>query len=666
MKLLKLEIEGVGVYRKPVVVDFASMPMGLVAITGPNGGGKSTLLECSGIAPLHRILPSKSQPNRLVDYASAEKSSIQLTFEAGGEVFRADWLQVKGAERAYLRHTSNFEPLNDGGQVSSYKKAVSSRFGTLESMQATAFAGQGGVGRFASLDRPARHALFAHYLGLNRYEAMAQEAQKRLQRLPLRQIETAIQEVTELSAREAVFKSDLEAARAAEQLALDKIKAAEAAWTGLANQRELFAKYVAYQTALTAASEARRRRLEADQASAEAAPIEDTRDNERALERAQELAAGIRVCAQENFAAVTAMRSAANAVARAERALQLLVDVPCDGDGVYAKCPLLADSIKDGKGIEQKRATLKAAEATYAQTSEALKNYERAEAGVPVIRAELERQRRVNTAHAALEARAADLRVREKETFAAAAAAKKALPAGLDPEQLTSAVERVRRDLESARANANGAVSQRAQLEGRLLELNRRLEETRAAIETAQQHRDQSVALQALFEAFGRSGLPTLEIAATGPVVSELTNELLDVCYGDRFRVEIVTERPNARETKTIDDFNVVVHDQVHNRSGFVTTLCGGEKVVVDEALSTALALFSAQRNPQRMYPETMWRDEPTAVLYGENKAKYVAMLARARVMGGYHHVLFVCDEDMAQGADVILRVENGTITRTK
>lgn len=666
MKLVRLEIEGVGVYRKPVEVDFSTMPTGLIAITGPNGGGKSTLLECSGIAPMHRILPSKSQPNRLVDYASAEKSSIRLTFEAGGELFRIDWLQVKGAERAYLRHTSNFEALNDGGQVSSFKKAISSRFGTLESMQATAFAGQGGAGRFATLDRPARHALFAHYLGLNRYEAMAQEVQRRIQALPLRQIESAIQELSELTAREVVFKTDLGAARAAEQLALDQLHAAETAWTGLASQRELFAKFAAYQAALQAASDTRRRRLEADAEAAEAAPLEETGEVEAALERAQGLANDIRKCAQDNFSAHTAMRSATAALTRAERALSLLGQVPCKGVGAYSGCPLLGDSIRDGEGLEEKRREASAAEALASRTSELLKSHERAEQGVPVIRAELERRRRVNAAHAALVARAAELRESEKAALAAAASAKAQLPAGLEPEQLTVAVERVRRELDSARMRVNAMVSQRAQLEGRLLELEERLRVLRDSIESAQRHRDQSVALQALYEAFGRSGLPTLEIAATGPVVSELTNELLDVCYGDRFRVEIVTERPNARETKTVDDFNVVVHDQVHNRTGFVTTLCGGEKVVVDEALSTALALFSAQRNPHRMYPETMWRDEPTAVLYGENKAKYVAMLSRARVMGGYHHVLFVCDDDMAHGADVVLRVENGSVTRTK
>ena len=82
---------------------------------------------------------------------------------------------------------------------------------------------------------------------------------------------------------------------------------------------------------------------------------------------------------------------------------------------------------------------------------------------------------------------------------------------------------------------------------------------------------------------------------------------------------------------------------------------------MIDEALRIALALFANERCDADY--RTLWRDEPAGNLSASNVRRYVAMLIRARKLGGFHQVFFVTHSDnAADAADDKLKVRNGTV----
>lgn len=171
---------------------------------------------------------------------------------------------------------------------------------------------------------------------------------------------------------------------------------------------------------------------------------------------------------------------------------------------------------------------------------------------------------------------------------------------------------------------------------------------------------------QLLAKALGRDGLPVLEIDAAGPTVSAYCNDLLQTCFGSRFSVELVTQEAKITKGKDgstmRDAFELKVFDGERGGDARdLSDLSGGEQVLVDEALKSAIALFVNQRNPHPI--RTCWRDETTGALHPDAAPKYVDMLRRVQQLGGFWHVLFVThNPDAAMQADAQVRVGGGRI----
>lgn len=166
---------------------------------------------------------------------------------------------------------------------------------------------------------------------------------------------------------------------------------------------------------------------------------------------------------------------------------------------------------------------------------------------------------------------------------------------------------------------------------------------------------------QALARIFGAEGLPVLEIDAAGPGVSALANDLLQACFGGRFTVELVTQEPKADGKGFKEVFELKVFDgERGGEARDLTDLSGGEQVLVDEALKSAIALFVNQRNVLPI--RTAWRDETTGALDPENALRYVAMLRRVHARAGLCHLFFVShNPDAAALADAQIWVHDGT-----
>ncbi|RLE28244.1 MAG: hypothetical protein DRJ65_00005, partial [Acidobacteria bacterium] len=161
-----------------------------------------------------------------------------------------------------------------------------------------------------------------------------------------------------------------------------------------------------------------------------------------------------------------------------------------------------------------------------------------------------------------------------------------------------------------------------------------------------------------LERAFGRDGIQALEIDAAGPDLSRLTNDLLHACFGERFQVTFVTQVP-TRAGGMKEVFDVEVLDHERGREGSVDSLSGGEKTIISEAISLALAIYVAKHSDHRF--ETLFRDETAGALDPDNADRYVLMLRKARELAGAHQVIFIAQQPEVWGqADSVLWLEGG------
>jgi exonuclease SbcC len=260
----------------------------------------------------------------------------------------------------------------------------------------------------------------------------------------------------------------------------------------------------------------------------------------------------------------------------------------------------------------------------------------------------------------------ADIARATTERDAAAAIARETKDAAREADTAQAQLTTLRADLGTLTAQQAGLQVQRDELRRRqdafaarrreLQEVTARLDARRADL------RDWSV----MVKAFGREGLQTLEIDAAGPTVSSFCNDLLQACFGGRFTVDLVTQAEKVTRGKDgsthKEVFELTVYDQ--ERAGEprdIADLSGGERVIVEEAFKSAIALMVNSRNPQPM--RTCWRDETTGALDAENALRYIAMLRRVQEIGGFHQILFVThNAECAQLADAQVVVDGGDI----
>jgi exonuclease SbcC len=138
----------------------------------------------------------------------------------------------------------------------------------------------------------------------------------------------------------------------------------------------------------------------------------------------------------------------------------------------------------------------------------------------------------------------------------------------------------------------------------------------------------------------GKEGLQAAEIDSAGPELTELTNDLLRNALGPRFTVSFETTRQSADGKRQLEGCEVRVLDTVKGRDAEASTFSGGEKVMLSEAVSLALAMLGCRRSG--LEGVTLVRDESGAALDPENARAYVAMLRRAAQIVRARHVLFV------------------------
>lgn len=173
MKILKLKLRGAVGIRKglgleEIEIDFTQFNPGLVALTGRNGSGKTTIME-----NLHPYRMMVSREGSLQNHFYLKDSYRILEFEYNGDHYESKILidALTGGSEAYL--FKNGKPLNEG-KLTTYDEAIESLLGSTELFFNSVFSGQKSKG-IAELKPADRRKLFYELLNLNIYDTTLSE-----------------------------------------------------------------------------------------------------------------------------------------------------------------------------------------------------------------------------------------------------------------------------------------------------------------------------------------------------------------------------------------------------------------------------------------------------------------------------------------------------------
>lgn len=159
-----------------------------------------------------------------------------------------------------------------------------------------------------------------------------------------------------------------------------------------------------------------------------------------------------------------------------------------------------------------------------------------------------------------------------------------------------------------------------------------------------------------LARALSKDGVIALCIDDAGPELSRLANALLLACYGPRFTVRIDTQVVTAKD-ELREGFDVVVFDADTGQSKSLEVMSGGQRVLVNECLTRAIALYLAQSSG-RCY-DTLFSDEVDGPLDPERKRMFMQMKREVLRLGGYRREYFVSQTpELVQLADAVIDLE--------
>lgn len=681
MRLHRLTLENVRWFKRDGVIDFDDFGDGVVAVAGPNGSGKTTLLECMAPVPLFRQTPTRSS-NDLSNLFPRGAGSIRLEFGLNGERYLSDIRASRSGDMTYRLESEREGPLANG-KAKDYDRVMQTLVGPAKAFYASAYACQDGGGRMAGLTSGDRKAVFRHFLGLARLELLLKETKRRLDEASDVQSRVQMwrQDLPSLEQRKESLRSQIATSRRR----LDESRrAVEDSRKLLETSREDHEAYEAGQRhdrALTRLLERRAAIVKRGQAAkSEMATMPEEREalafDALALSKAREALSKLTLegsrLENEKRTIESSCQRAGRDLAAATRQASLIERVPCGAGGKFAACEFLRDAVKAQQSLQELKQHLDQMEQSLVDVA-APPDTRAAVASVKRLEQEASQANEIVAANTRLAARRAQAQrdlTASKADYLATKAEEEQLgprpvsPDGYHPEQRQQAEQ----TLEQEQRNLLGLEREVARLEGEVTAISANIKKIQESLRSAEADVQIGDQLRFLVEALGPRGVQALEIAAAGPTISDVANQILLGAYGPRFSVVISTERELQSGDGTTEELAIRVMDHEFRRQAEAVDLrdiSGGEQVVVDEAIRTSLAIFANQRlkTPFR----TLWRDEASGALDEANSIRYVDMLRHARTVGGCGHVIFVSHNPQVQeAADVVVEIQDGEIVTRK
>jgi DNA repair protein SbcC/Rad50 len=235
-----------------------------------------------------------------------------------------------------------------------------------------------------------------------------------------------------------------------------------------------------------------------------------------------------------------------------------------------------------------------------------------------------------------------------------------ALPASFDEQGLLAATQALSDARISAKAAEQAHLSavRDAQTLDALMQQADTLAARRKQVETRIAHTENELGGWNLFaRCMSNDGLIALAIDDAGPTLSALTNDLLLSCYGPRFTVAVHTLLETGKGEQK-EGFDIVVHDGDTGESKSMGLMSGGERVIVNEALVRAVALYLAQHSG-RSYT-TLFSDEADGALDADRKRMFMAMKREVLRLGGYEREFFISQTpELTAMADAVIDLES-------
>lgn len=697
MKILSLRGRGMGVYAGDFSLPIAELNgAALVALHGPNGTGKTTMAEfVPGVA--YRETPSRGPITKL---ANRKDSFLEMEAETTKRFTMR--LLMDGVAKTPRVEGVITPDIATSGKVRDYDLEAAKLMPPMALFMASGFMAQGGKGRFLDLSAADRRAMFADMLQLSHLQEISDKAGSRLANTETA-IATLRGKIEALRAQVGPVGDMDEAQKAHEDAVANTVEATRAETAArTAHATASTALALAEQAMLAAEQEHRKdaetkRQAEAlvDSLTLHIAKLQSKLSDKANLELLAMEMSDIQAEIDRLEAQVTkdmdAERAEAKAdqdwqvklsklektgttlkhsveileqwVARAEKARANVADVPCGAGEKFSACKFLRDTVEmrqeyPGKlaELEAMRTSLAGARTSYAAHKQALP--------VKAVRTSYQEKlvnarRRRNDAHDAEKTLAGMVEVGvELTTRAAELETANAALAGLTVMDVRPEAQKrhgeARRACDFAEKSASEAMVRKTvalhdeqvahAVVARLEEQAKAAEKAAAGMKYAEKQLTEALADKddwaELQRAFGVKGIQALEIDAVGPEVSGMTNQLLTACYGSRWSVALETTALKADGKTSKETFGLRVIDSEHGLDLNAEDLSGGERVIVSEALSLALAIFNCQRSNIPIME--LWRDETAGALDGENAVRYVGLLRKALELGHFSRIYFV------------------------
>ncbi|MFA5021143.1 MAG: AAA family ATPase [Patescibacteria group bacterium] len=704
MKINSLKIKGVSKqFPNETSIDLTATSSGLIAIHGENGAGKTTIME-SIFGSLFREFPSR--PGAIYDFCTGKDAFIEMSFDLAGNAYRS-LINIDADHKKQEAYLYNGEEPLVNGKVTDFDAYIEKHIGTSSLFLSTIFSAQTRKGNFLELPKSERKNLFARLLGLERLQELEEKAKDKLSA-----VETTINKLDgELAGLGevkdvAALKEEIKNLQAKLSTIEPLIKVKEEELEDLVKDEALISTQAQrIKEMCDKVDKAKREKQDLENQLThrvnEIKDLEKTLTDEPQIRQAIKDKEDLKPKQDENGKKIILLKEEIEKISANERArsdnrqkiarlnddlvrieedTKILKEVPCQGKDDCITCKFLQRA--NGADEKKKEITDKI-ESLQTEQKELVESSEDVSAKKKELQeAEKERERMVDEMSELINTSAKLLTLENaKERLSEAKSEKDKLNTRIETlsQDLTSLSEAY--DKEKGKAtDISGILAKKRAVQQEIDELKKDIKQNETLIaynekeiEQAGKQKDRKAEVNKLMLAakqdqaewkllakgLGKDGIQALEIDSAGPEVSAIANDLLRECFGTRFSISFETTRLSGDGEKSIEVFDVLVRDNDETRK--VENLSGGEKVILSEAISLAIAIFNTKKTGVKF--ETLFRDETAGALDPENAQKYILMLRKALVVGGFHQVIFIAQQpEVWQQADNKIYVHDGTI----